>query len=213
MLNRFYTRLFLTIGFVVLVNRFFANSDNELDPDTMVKLYLDALTKSFGTLSTIQVQSVAQIISSFLENGDRDFRKLSYILATAWHESKFLLVSEKRASPGTELYKIQDKYWHTGYYGRGFVQLTHKKNYEKLGHRLGIDLVNNPDLAMDRRYSADILVIGMMEGLFTGVSLVYYINSISNYYDARRVVNGLDRAQLIADYAVKINSKLEYPVA
>jgi hypothetical protein len=34
------------------------------------------------------------------------------------------------------------------YFGRGLIQLTHKYNYEKYGKILGIDLVNNADLAM-----------------------------------------------------------------
>ena len=32
------------------------------------------------------------------------------------------------------------------YYGRGFIQLTFKSNYERYGKLIGIDLVNNPDI-------------------------------------------------------------------
>ena len=34
------------------------------------------------------------------------------------------------------------------YRGRGFVQLTGKENYQVIGKRLGLDLVNNPDLIL-----------------------------------------------------------------
>jgi putative chitinase len=187
-----------------------AQSSNELE--TMIKLYLDSFTKSFGRPNQAQSESIAQIISSFLIYGDRDFRKLTYILATAWHESKLQLVKEKRATEGSDLYIIQQKYWNSGYYGRGFVQLTFKSNYVKMGNRIGIDLVNNPELALDRRYAADIIVLGMMEGLFTGVALINYINNVEDYVNARKVVNGLDRAELIAGHTASIIKNMEYQI-
>ena len=123
------------------------------------------------------------------------------------------MVKEKRGTPGSALYQLQEKYWNTGFYGRGFVQLTHRENYIKLGKILNIDLVNNPDLALDRRYASDIINIGMMQGLFTGVSLHNYISfSHADYFNARKVVNGTDRAQLIADYTTKIINNLEYQI-
>ncbi|MFJ3487112.1 glycoside hydrolase family 19 protein [Pseudomonas sp. NPDC090202] len=42
--------------------------------------------------------------------------------------------------------------------GRGDTQLTGRAQYEDMGKKLGIDLVNNPDLASDPRYSAKIAV-------------------------------------------------------
>jgi putative chitinase len=35
------------------------------------------------------------------------------------------------------------------YRGRGYIQLTGKENYERYGKKLGVDLVNNPELAND----------------------------------------------------------------
>lgn len=43
------------------------------------------------------------------------------------------------------------------YKGRGFIQLTGRANYTHYGKALGIDLVNNPDLALDVNISARIL--------------------------------------------------------
>ena len=50
------------------------------------------------------------------------------------------------------------------YYGRGFVQLTHLVNYKFAGEQLGIDLINNPDLALQPKYAAEILVKGSTNG-------------------------------------------------
>jgi predicted chitinase len=44
------------------------------------------------------------------------------------------------------------------YRGRGNLQLTGKDQYAEMGKKLGVDLVNNPDLAMDPKYSAQIAV-------------------------------------------------------
>jgi hypothetical protein len=42
------------------------------------------------------------------------------------------------------------------YAGRGYIQLTHKYNYQAAGDALGIDLVGNPDLALDPDIAARI---------------------------------------------------------
>lgn len=44
------------------------------------------------------------------------------------------------------------------YYGRGFVQLTHKENYVACGKALGLDLVGNPALALQPETAARSLV-------------------------------------------------------
>ena len=44
------------------------------------------------------------------------------------------------------------------YHGRGYIQLTHDYNYKKYGDRLGIDLLNNPELALDGDIAARIAV-------------------------------------------------------
>ena len=42
------------------------------------------------------------------------------------------------------------------FHGRGYIQLTGRENYTKAGKALGLDLVNNPELAADPKYSASI---------------------------------------------------------
>lgn len=85
--------------------------------------------------------------------------------------------------------------YHSGdgykYRGRGIgAQLTGKVNYEKFSKILNIDLVNNPNLAMDPDVGAKILFYGLTRGNLTGVSLSNYINSMkTDFRNARRVVN------------------------
>jgi len=205
--------IWLVIGLISFVLIQAGATGFNSEQNQMVSLYLNSFKKTFGSLSASQANYISQIVVSFLDHGDRDWRKLSYILATAWHETGgFKYLIEQRAKPGTDLYNIQNKYWPSGFYGRGLVQLTHETNYKKMGDILGIDLVNNPDLAADPRYAADILVIGMMKGIFTGKALNNYINVIADYFNARRVVNGTDKAQLIADYATSINKNFDFQI-
>lgn len=77
------------------------------------------------------------------------------------------------------------------YRGRGIgAQFTGKVNYIKFSELLGVDLVNSPELAMDLKIGAKILVLGSLKGLFTGVSLNNYINNKkTDYINARRVIN------------------------
>jgi Chitinase class I len=45
------------------------------------------------------------------------------------------------------------------YFGRGFIQLTWKNNYAAMGQKLGMDLVGNPDLALNPETAARIFAI------------------------------------------------------
>lgn len=178
------------------------------------EIWINASEEAWQKLGSAQRDSVEQILRAFREYGDGDYRKLVYILATAWHESKLKPVRERRAgSSQTWLRQLQDRYWPSGYYGRGFVQLTWKSNYQKMSNFLGIDLVGSPDLALEPRYAAEILVYGMMNGEFTRRALSRYINLVqTDYYNARRVVNGTDRADLIRDYAVLLQAQIRKAV-
>jgi len=86
--------------------------------------------------------------------------------------------------------------------GRGFVQLTGRRNYDEWSERLGIDLAGNPDLALDGTIAATILFEGMRFGTFTGKRFSDYLNDEkTDWVNARRIVNRLDKASLIAGFA------------
>jgi len=121
-----------------------------------------------------------------------------------WHSDKFPSdVTVKRrldnAFENGRLPWVSSQYWLDGWFGRGFVQLTHRANYQSAGDKLGVDLVRNPDAALNPTVAAEILVRGMAEGWFTGKKMSDY----ETYRDMRRVVNGMDKADDIAALARK----------
>jgi hypothetical protein len=146
----------------------------------------------------------------------------AYVLATAYHESAHLIrpIYERGArdyfnkyEPGTRIGEMLGND-HAGdgylYRGRGYVQLTGRANYAKAGAKLGLDLIRLPDLALVPANAAQILVVGMLDGWFTGKSLSSYITlSSSDFVNARRIINGMDRADLIAGYAKEYDALLK----
>ncbi|KAF9325344.1 hypothetical protein BG006_011164 [Podila minutissima] len=123
---------------------------------------------------------------------DLNNRRLAYILATAEHESYFRPIEEIQGA----------KRSYKPYFGRGYVQLTHKENYAKYGKLLTLDLVNKPELALQEEVARVVLVHGMTYGWFTGKKLSDYIDKDhDDYVGARRIVNGQDKAQQIAKLA------------
>lgn len=121
-----------------------------------------------------------------------------------WHSDKFPsdITVKRRLDNAFESGKlpwVSNRYWLEGFFGRGFVQLTHRTNYQSAGKKLGVDLVRNPDAALNPTVAAEILVRGMTDGWFTGKKMSDY----DNYRDMRRVVNSMDRADDIAALARK----------
>lgn len=153
----------------------------------------------------LQVASIELLVAEFFRQGLVMKEQLAYLLATAYHECHNPAHPQKRLTPmkefGGERYLKSKAYY--PYYGRGFVQLTWKSNYDKAGKRLGIDLLQNPDLALEPVYAANVMVYGMKYGTFTGKKLSDYINDLEvNFKEARRIINGMDKSKLIADYAL-----------
>lgn len=132
--------------------------------------------------------------------------QLAYILATAYHETAHTMKPVREY--GGENYLKAKKYY--PYVGMGYVQLTWKENYEKASKKLGVDFVKDPKKLLEPRYAAPILVDGMLEGWFTGKKLSDYITlTKSDFVNARRIVNGTDKASLIAGYASEYDKDLK----
>ncbi len=173
------------------------------------KVFFDKIRPNF-TLTTINVSGFEYL----LQEGEKrkvTLDEMSYVLATVWHETAHTMKPVREY--GGETYLKGKKYY--PYVGMGYVQLTWKENYEKATKyfrnilKINVDFVKDPKLLLKKEYAAIILIVGMQEGWFTGKKLSDYIKgNIRNYKEARRIINGTDKATLIANYADKFRVAL-----
>ena len=150
--------------------------------------------------------SVPLILAQCQADGVTDIGQIAYILATAQHESHLGQWMEELASGEDYEGRIDLGNTEPGdgvrFKGRGYVQITGRASYTYWSQRLGIDLVNYPEKASEPEIAAKILVQGMRDGTFTSKKLGDYINgSNRDFYNARRIVNGIDKANYIAQLA------------
>jgi len=174
-------------------------------------------------------ETIDAIIAECYAQGITKPEAIQYVLATVQHETNdtFRPVREaywvrdkmdkkygedkgaKRFENWAKKEKNISKYW--PYYGRGFVQITWEENYQKfstiLSSKYGakIDLISMPELAMNEELSIFVLVYGMKHGIFTGKKIDdYFGKQGSNFIDARRIINGTDKAKKIAILAQSV---------
>ncbi len=156
----------------------------------------------FAKFTQLQVDGINAILDACDKLGVTDLRHIAYIFATAYHEGVNLKTGERIVpviEGGSSAYLRSKKYF--PYVGRGYVQLTWDYNYKKYTKIMGIDFISNPDLLLDIHNSAFILVHGMVNGVFTGKKLKDYIGIKSDFVNARRIINGTDKASSIASHA------------
>ncbi|MCF8277013.1 MAG: hypothetical protein K9J17_09775 [Flavobacteriales bacterium] len=166
-----------------------------------------------GSLSAGQRQGLDAILNTWqAEHANGDDRHLAYMLATTYHETdRKMQPIEEYGKGRNRPYGVPDAVTGKTYYGRGFVQLTHKYNYASMSQLLGVDLVNNPELALDLAISTRILFLGMFRGTFTGKKLSDYFSAAKeDWKNARRIINGTDRAEDIAAYARQFYRVIAY---
>ena len=170
------------------------------------KIFSDELKEFYGkTLrkqpSTDNLESAEVLL--FLSELDEDWHsleELAYFFATIGWETAWTfepIVERKASANQSDVRRLQERYWKTGYYGRGYVQLTWKENYHKLGKAIGVDLVNKPDELLKPTVSYEVAATGMRDGMFrsrpngTPVKLADYINGDKkDFVNARNIING-----------------------
>lgn len=163
-----------------------------------------------GFLSAKQVEGISAILDYWEAHfSHEDDRWLAYMLATVFHETARTMQPIEEYGRGKGLkygkrVKMDGRpYTDTKaiFYGRGFVQLTWYENYAKAGVAFDLPLLLSPELALNLKVATKILFAGMMKGWFTGKRLSDYFNDrVDDPLNARRIINGKDKAELIERY-------------
>ncbi|MBR9765400.1 MAG: hypothetical protein GYB53_18230 [Rhodobacteraceae bacterium] len=181
-----------------------------------MKEFFDTIRPLFRRMSQDQVDGCNTLLAA-TDGLHITFR--AYLLATTFHETAQTMqpITERGGRRYFDKYepwgRIGPRLGNTDpgdgwrYRGRGFVQITGRRNYALASRVLGIDLIGNPDLALEPSIAAKILVRGCCDGWFTGKALNDYLPG--DYVNARRVVNGTDRARKIAGYAEAFEAAIE----
>jgi uncharacterized protein (DUF2235 family) len=183
-----------------------------------------------GKLSQEQVDGLNIILDTVnsSEFNVKDKRIVAYILATSfWETGRTMQAVKEKTDKTGEAYffrmydikgsrpqvakRLGNLYPGDGvkFAGRGQVQLTGRTNYFNMGNYLKLDLINNPDLLLDTKVSARVLVHGIIEGSFTGVGINRYVTNLkTDYVNARRIINGVDKANEIANIATQFEKAI-----
>ena len=184
------------------------------------KKLLEGYTNRFGPLTNNLVEAFTFLFGKISSDArfadtDTDRRKLAYCLATfKWETAHTMQPIDERGGdayfnrrygPQTSVGKMLGN-TKAGdgalYHGRGYVQITGRNNYAKAKRLTGIDLIGEPDRAKEPDLAYQIAIQGMTDGWFTGKKLSnYFIGDNADYLNARRIINGQDQAEKIADIA------------
>lgn len=190
--------------------------------------FLDGYRKRFGPLRDELAQAVRFLIGRIEQDASFSIdpvhrHQIAYCLATFKWETAHTLRPidefgsderfEKLYGPDTRIGKTLGNTKRgdgAKYHGRGYVQLTGRANYDRAGKFLGIDLVNKPEDAKKPEVAYAIAMQGMKQGWFTGKKLDNYFKpgQLPSYEEARRIINGQDKAQTIADIARRFDELL-----
>lgn len=181
--------------------------------------FFDTLRPKLGPFSVSQVVGMEFLVNSM----GAEFVPLNdaaYMLATAWHETAKKMMPIREYGDAAYFKRMYDihgdrpaKARELGntqpgdgarYCGRGYVQITGRDNYKKFG------IEDTPDRALDRTVAFDIMLRGMRQGMFTNKKLSDYIGpEKADFLNARRIINGMDKAGTIAAYAKTFQAALK----
>ena len=179
-----------------------------------------------GRLTQSQVAGCERLMAACRADDVTDDRRVAYLLASVFHETggRMQPVRETFASSDAQavrrldaamaagqLRQVSKPYWRGGWFGRGDVQVTHERNYRKIFAALGLPADTNPAALLEPGNSARATVLGMRDGLFVAGQTLdrYFSAKADDPVGARRIVNGTDKASLIAGYYVAFLDSIE----
>jgi hypothetical protein len=136
-----------------------ANAKFTEGPPGPFPIPVSAVVKAYGSSLEPKISKAWPVVVAELKKFGIDsyFTEVG-IAAIIMTESQWTPMKEKHANPSKQpdLYKVQERYWNTGYMGRGYIQLTWEKGYRAAGSAIGMDLVKNPDLLLQIEVSAKV---------------------------------------------------------
>jgi murein DD-endopeptidase MepM/ murein hydrolase activator NlpD len=184
-------------------------------------LLVDAAQPGFRRFA---MESIPVILAECISSGVMMPAQVAYVLATSEHESgcgKWMKelwgpTPTQRTYEGRSDLGNNQRGDGLRFRGRGYVQITGRRNYTIWARRLGIDILSLPDLvATDPSIAAKILVQGMRDGSFTGKKLADYIrpDQEPDFFNARAMINGDKRknGEKIAGHARNYLAALTRP--
>jgi putative chitinase len=193
------------------------------------KKFFEEYRNRFGPLTQDLVEAL-EVLLSRIEQDNRfgttetDRRQLAYCLATfKWETAHTMKPIDERGGaayfnsrygPQTKVGKTMLGNTKPGdgarFHGRGYVQLTGRRNYTKAKALTGADLLAEPDRAKEPELAYQIAIQGMIDGWFTGKKLGQFIKDgqSPDFENARTIINGHDKASNIADIARRFSEVL-----
>lgn len=191
------------------------------------KKFFDGYRIRFGPLTQDLVDAIEFLLAQIEQDvrfgeTETDRRQIAYCLGTFKWETAHSMrpIDElgsnsyfnRRYGPQTKVGKVLGNTKDGDgalFHGRGYVQLTGRRNYTKAKNLTGVDLLTNPDDAKDPALAYQIAIQGMKEGWFTGKRLDQFIkDAVADFENARTIINGHDKAQTIADIARRFSEVL-----
>lgn len=189
----------------------------------ILRLFYDNLRGGLfqGKISAQQFEGIEALLNEWNRQKGYDWRRFSYILGTVYHETRGTMQPVEETGrgvgkpygkklkygggPGKRIpYTNPDKL----YYGRGHTQNTWYEVYEALSKAARAqgknwDFLANPELLLEMEPSVWATFYAMKVGLYTGKQLdQFFNNDREDWLNARKIVNGKDRAVMVASYAM-----------
>jgi predicted chitinase len=142
-------------------------------------------------------RNLPYIAEALEKEGILNANVLAYALATIQHEtaSTFEPIEEFKGRKSARRLGYEGG---TDYFGRGFIQLTHLRNYQKIGERIGMgdNLVKHPELASQPRVAAEVLA-----AYFKDFGIAKQASE-GNFVQARALINPDYNGESIAEMAL-----------
>lgn len=179
------------------------------------KFFATFRAKAGGRLTASQVSGTEAILAACK---GAPLSHTAYMLATAYHETNAKMQPVIEAYWCSEAWRKKNLRYYP-YYGRGYPQITWETNYRRADAECAAagltkpgEIMSNLDLTLRPDIAAFIMRKGMEEGWFTASKdgRRYTLDRMLprtgvatqlQYEQARRIINGMDKAELVEDYA------------